>query len=89
MIELREKYQTAKIELGFEGDLDKFQEKIISLPAVTDCYIERDLLHIAGEDLSAARREILAAAAAGAWPVTSFAVNRASLEDMFMKAVNS
>ncbi|TFJ91486.1 ABC transporter ATP-binding protein [Lentibacillus salicampi] len=89
MGELRQKYQTAKIKLGFDGDLRDYQEKVTALPTVIECYIQRDVLHVTVQNMTAARHDILTAASSEEWPLTSFAVNRASLEDMFMKAVNS
>lgn len=87
--ELREKYKTAKIELGFDGDLRHYEKNMTALSAVTGCYIERNLLHVSVNNMAKARRDILAAASAEEWPLTSFNINRASLEDMFMKAVKS
>ncbi|SFB16737.1 ABC-2 type transport system ATP-binding protein [Lentibacillus halodurans] len=89
MDELRSQYQTAKMELGFDGNLDDYQKKVVAMPAVTTCYIDRNLLHVTVTDIGAARLQILTAASTEQWPLTSFAINRASLEDMFMKAVNS
>ncbi|MFB4169994.1 ATP-binding cassette domain-containing protein [Virgibacillus sp. JSM 102003] len=89
MEELRHKYQTAKIELGFEDDLVNYQTKINNLPSVATCYMDRNTIHVTASDIINARKEILAAASLEEWPITSFAINRASLEDMFMKAVNN
>ncbi|WP_369693703.1 DUF4162 domain-containing protein [Lentibacillus sp. CBA3610] len=86
---LREKYQIAKIELSFDGNLRDYQKKVEALSAVTACYTDQSRLHVTVEDMAEARRHILAAASAEEWPLTSFSINRASLEDMFMKAVNS
>ncbi|GAB3804095.1 ABC transporter ATP-binding protein [Virgibacillus kimchii] len=84
---LREKYQTATIELTFTHHTLSYKEKIMSLPSVENCYIERDAVHLTATDISLARQEILKAAAEDNWPLTSFTLHRASLEDMFMKAV--
>ncbi len=89
MEELRHKYQTAKIELGFEDELVNYQTKIDSLPSVATCYMDRNTIHVTATDILSARKEILAAASKEEWPLTSFAINRASLEDMFMKAVSN
>ncbi|SFE30884.1 ABC-2 type transport system ATP-binding protein [Lentibacillus persicus] len=89
MSDLREKYQTAKIELGFEGDLIPYREKINSLDSVTNVCLDRSVLHVTVHDIDTARDAILAAASTERWPITSFSVSRTSLEDMFMKAVNN
>jgi len=85
---LREKYQTAAIELVFTHNTAFYRDKILSLSSITNCYTEREAVHITASDISAARQEILKAAAEENWPLTSFTLHRASLEDMFMKAVN-
>ncbi|MFA1822061.1 ATP-binding cassette domain-containing protein [Virgibacillus oceani] len=84
---LRQKYQTAAIELAFTHNTAFYQDKILRLDSITNCYTERETLHITATDISAARQEILKAAAEENWPLTSFTLHRASLEDMFMKAV--
>ncbi|WP_188456823.1 ABC transporter ATP-binding protein [Virgibacillus oceani] len=89
MDELRKKYQTAKIELSFQDESATYQSKINSLPSVVKCHMERHTLHVAANDIAAARKEILMAASADNWPLTSFTINRTSLEDMFMKVVGN
>lgn len=89
MNELRRKYQTSKIELGFHNESETYQSKIGNLPSVENCYLERSAIHVTAKDIDLARKEILAAAANEGWPLTDFSVSRASLEDMFMKVVNS
>ncbi|SHG78935.1 ABC transporter ATP-binding protein [Ornithinibacillus halophilus] len=88
MDELRAKYQTSKIELAFENDLEEYKEKIDQLNIVSDSMIERGLLHVTASDISQARKAILETASQEDWPLTTFTINRASLEDMFMKVVN-
>lgn len=87
MDELRQKYQTAKIKLTFQNDCNAYQAVINGLPNIINSYIERNELHVTATDISQARQEILKAASAENWPLTSFTLNRASLEDMFMKVV--
>ncbi|MUK88336.1 ATP-binding cassette domain-containing protein [Ornithinibacillus sp. L9] len=87
MEELRIKYQTAKIEIEFERDIEAFAKKINDLPEVTASNIERNTLHVTASDIQLARQRILEAASNENWPLTSFNINRASLEDMFMKVV--
>ncbi len=84
---LREKYQTATIELSFSHNTRFYQDKILQLSSVNDGYTEHDSIHVSASDISLAREEILKAAADEKWPITSFTLHRASLEDMFMKAV--
>lgn len=87
MDELRQKYQTAKIKLTFQNDCNAYQAVINGLPNIINSYIERNELHVTATDISQARQEILKVASAENWPLTSFTLNRASLEDMFMKVV--
>ncbi|PAV28126.1 ABC transporter ATP-binding protein [Virgibacillus profundi] len=89
MSELRQKYQTSKIELEFQDDLENYQLKVNKLTNVMDSYIDRNVLHVTATDIIQARQEILTAAANENWPLTNFTLNRASLEDMFMKVVNN
>lgn len=87
MIELRRTYQTDKIELAFQGDSIAYQAEINELSAVANSHLERNVLHVTATDISQARQEILKAASSENWPLTSFTLNQASLEDMFMKVV--
>ncbi|MEC5424150.1 ABC transporter ATP-binding protein [Virgibacillus sp. C22-A2] len=89
MDKLRRKYQTAKIELVFQNNLEYYKDKIDTMPAITSTNIERGKLHVTAADITQARKEILQAAAVENWPITDFTLNRASLEDMFMKVVNN
>lgn len=50
--------------------------------------IERDNIHVTVENIEDARLEILKNVSKYDWPLTQFTVNRASLEDVFLKAVN-
>lgn len=88
MVDLRKKYQAEKIELEFQNESVAYQSKVDELPSIVNSYVERNLLHVTATDIEKARQEILTAASAGNWPLTSFTLNRASLEDMFMKVVN-
>lgn len=87
MNDLREKYQTAKIEIGFQENLEAYKTKLAEIAEINDCYIERGLIHISSTNIPLTRQSILTIAAAEDWPITTFTINRASLEDMFMKAV--
>jgi len=85
---LRKKYQTAMIELEFEGNTEYYKEQIESLPSVSHCSITRNTLHASVTNIEEARKEILALTSDGNLPLTSYAINRTSLEDLFMKVVN-
>ncbi|MFD1850470.1 ABC transporter ATP-binding protein [Oceanobacillus bengalensis] len=88
MIELREKYQTSSIKLEFQTDLHLYQKKVEKIASTTGSYIERNALYVSATDIQLARREILALVSKENWPLLSFTLNRATLEDMFMKVVN-
>ncbi|RDW17454.1 ABC transporter ATP-binding protein [Oceanobacillus chungangensis] len=89
IIDLRKKYQTSIIMLEFTEDVEKYQGKVNTLTSVRNSFIERDVLHVSVSDFSEAKQEILAIAVKENWPLTSFTLNRASLEDMFMKVVTN
>lgn len=87
--ELRKKYQTAVIELRF-GDLtEPYEKEIQNLPSVTHTSIQKNVLRVTVQSISKAREEILSLATEEKWPLTNFNINRASLEEMFMKVVGS
>src|SRR5699024_3202017 len=85
--DLRETYKTETIELSFDGNLNDYHEEIQHLSSVTDISIVRNTMHVTVKDVAEARSEIFLKSNEQNWPLTSFAVNKASLEDMFMKAV--
>lgn len=85
---LRKKYQTTTIELGFDHDLELYQTKIDAFDFVVNSSSHRNGLHISVTEISLAREHILTIASKEKWPLTHFIVNKASLEDMFMKVVN-
>ncbi|MEN2465213.1 ABC transporter ATP-binding protein [Ornithinibacillus sp. FSL M8-0202] len=87
--ELRKKYQTTIIELQVEGDLSLYQEKLNNLETIMSTKQERNTLFITASEVKSARDEILATATKENWPITTFSINQASLEDMFMRVVKS
>ncbi|MBP2078697.1 ABC transporter ATP-binding protein [Oceanobacillus polygoni] len=89
MTALRQKYQTSTIALEFESDLPSYQAKVNALPSISGSYLERNVLQVNATDIAIARQELLATAAKENWELVNFTLNRASLEDMFMKVVNS
>jgi len=88
-LELRNKYQTTVIELQFQNDLQNYQEKVDTLPSIINSTINRNTLHVTVTDSIQARKEILSAASTNNWNLTGFSINQASLEDMFMKVIQS
>lgn len=89
MNELRQKYQTAIIELRFENNANGYEAKVNELPNVMTSTMERDVIHVSVTNIEKARHEILTASLQEQWPLHSFSINRASLEDMFMKVVDN
>ncbi|MFS0752485.1 ATP-binding cassette domain-containing protein [Oceanobacillus sp. 1P07AA] len=85
---LQDTYQTSMIKLEFQDSLEMYQEKVSQLSNVSDTYIEKNALWVTAIDIPSAREEILLKAATHNWDLTNFSIDRASLEDMFMKAVN-
>ncbi|WP_042142102.1 ABC transporter ATP-binding protein [Paucisalibacillus sp. EB02] len=88
LIDLRKKYQTTVIELQVEDDIQPYQEKVEALEGVSNTKVERDSLFITTSDMNKARKNILTIATKENWQVTTFSINKASLEDMFMRVVN-
>lgn len=88
MDELRTKYQTTTIELSFENNLEAYVAKLEQLSSVVKTSVDKNIVHVTVDSIEEARQEILTNALEEKWPLTDFSVNRASLEDMFMKAVN-
>lgn len=87
MDDLRKRYQTSAIELQFENGIELYTEKINKLPSVYSSSIKRDTITVLVNDLAKARKEILTIAVDENWSITNFTINKASLEEMFMKAV--
>src|SRR5699024_6267682 len=60
--ELRQKYQTTIIELQFQDNLKKYQEKLNVLASVVNSTIKRNTLYVSVTNSAQARRDILHAA---------------------------
>jgi ABC-2 type transport system ATP-binding protein len=88
LIDLRKKYQTTVIELQVEDDIHLYQEIVGAIDGVTSVKVERDKLLIATTDMKKVRENILTLASKENWQITTFSINKASLEDMFMRVVN-
>jgi ABC-2 type transport system ATP-binding protein len=84
---LRQKYKSSTIELVLTGENTGIIDKLNKLPTVLDITRTRNVLQLNVTNINAARKEILSAAGKEDWPLQSFHINQASLEDMFMKVV--
>ncbi|GAA5417796.1 putative ABC transporter ATP-binding protein YxlF [Paraliobacillus ryukyuensis] len=85
--ELRNKHQTAKINLSFHELNQNYVDILKGLPGIADCFIEREELVCIVEDTEQARDELLNIVTTNQYPLTKFEVSRTSLEDLFMKVV--
>lgn len=84
---LRNKYETTAIELEFSGKSDLFLPMIEQLSSVQSLTMKRQSIHLIVNNIQIARRELLDLIVKNDWPLMNFQINRASLEDMFMKVV--
>lgn len=84
---IKDTYKTTKMELEFKGDSSFFKEQLSELSSVASCVIKQQKLIVTASDIALARQEILAKVHHENWELVEFAINRASLEDMFMKVV--
>ena len=89
MATLRKKYETAIIDIQFSENNEVYEQHVRALPSVIDISKSRSMMHVSVTDIEDARREILEKSMTENWPLHHFAVNEASLEDMFMKVVQS
>lgn len=60
---------------------------MLQLHTIADAQIIRQTLHLDVTNIADARQEILENVRDFEWELTSFIINRTSLEDLFMKAV--
>ena len=88
IINLRKKYETLKIEVSFDGLLSDYEDALTQLETVSHIKAVHDTLHLTVTNIHDARMEILTIVRENEWPIRGFMINRASLEDMFMRAVN-
>ncbi|WP_010097187.1 ABC transporter ATP-binding protein [Ornithinibacillus scapharcae] len=87
--ELRNKYQTTVMALQVEDEIHDYQTIVANLNHVRNTKIERGTLYITSDNVKKVREAILSLADQERWPITSFSIDQASLEDMFMKVVNN
>ncbi|WP_440896413.1 ABC transporter ATP-binding protein [Amphibacillus sp. Q70] len=86
--DLREKYQSQKIELDFKTT-DKDQiDQLTTLAGVRGVSADRDGIICLVDDAALARESILTKTLEMNWELTNFTVARTTLEDMFMEVVN-
>lgn len=86
---LRKKYESSKIEVTFTEDSADIHDTLLALKSVTDIAKVSQTYHLTVTDLNMARKEIFQIALDQDWSLNTFHINRASLEDMFMKAVQT
>lgn len=86
---LRKKYESSKIEVTFMEDNEQIHNALLSLQTVTNVSKVRQTYHLTVNSLNKARQEVFQAALEQDWSITTFHINQASLEDMFMKAVKA
>lgn len=87
--DVREKYKTEKLELIFRHDTGEYEKALQALKPVLEVRYIRGVYHLTVSNTSEARNTLLETIHQQNWPLDSFQVNRASLEDIFMKAVQS
>ncbi|MHA6252681.1 ABC transporter ATP-binding protein [Oceanobacillus sp. CAU 1775] len=85
---LRNKYQTSIIELSFQENHENILQQINALPSVSKSLIEKNTIKVVTENIAEARTELLTLISEEKLPIIHFEVNRASLEELFMKAVS-
>jgi len=85
---LREKYNTAKLELTFSENAGIYQEKIDALEEVSHSSVAGRTIRIDARNVALTRRNIIRTASEEDWPLTDFVTKHVTLEDMFMKVVN-
>ncbi len=87
--DLRKRHQSPKFELSLRDSANKYVDKIERLESVNTIVLEKGELHIFVNDIARARAEILTKAVQEDWPIVKFELSRTSLEDLFMKVVQS
>ncbi|GGM29986.1 putative ABC transporter ATP-binding protein YxlF [Paraliobacillus quinghaiensis] len=89
LVELRDKHQSAKINIAFKGLNEEFIPNLEAISDVSDVIIDKNELICIVKDLEKARQSILAQANTENWPLTKFEVSQTSLEELFMKVVQN
>lgn len=86
---VRNKYKTEQIELTFSDPTIDYEEMLAELKQVNAIKMIRGVYHLRVTNIPKARKEILHLTMENNWELTSFHINQASLEDIFMKAVQT
>lgn len=86
--ELKEAHPTTHLTITFTKLEDYYITSLQQLQEVTEVIPEQSRVTIQVTDVQVARHKILSLASEENWPITSFEVGQASLEDLFMRVVN-
>src|SRR5699024_10804644 len=85
---LREKYQSQKIELTFNNFEQEEIDQSASLAGIVEVTANRDGIVCLVDDVEKARQSILTKTVGLGWHLTNFNIARTTLEDMFMEVIN-
>ncbi|MGP4075421.1 ATP-binding cassette domain-containing protein [Halobacillus sp. K22] len=86
---LKARHKVDKISLQFAYDPDTYRQKLDQLEVVTRTEINKEILDVYVTDQVRAREVILNLALREHWPLLRFEMGRTTLEDLFMKVVQS
>lgn len=89
LVDLRRKHQHDVIMIEAENDITDWASGLTTLSAVQEVTIDKTMATIIVTELEAARNAILQEIWTKKIPVTTFKIGQSSLEDVFMKVVNS
>ena len=89
LVELRDKHQSAKINIAFKGLNKAFIPNLEAISGVSDVIVNKNELICIVQDVEQARQNILTKANTENWPLTKFEVSQTSLEELFMKVVQN
>jgi len=87
--ELREQYQEQTITITIKGDYSDWAATAKNYEFVTDVQFEHETITLVVNQLEEARKRVFQDLAKEDLPVSSFSVGQSSLEDVFMKVVQS
>lgn len=84
---LKKQYKTDKMTLTFDDGAERYLPQLQALDTIQRVTEQKNVLHVTVTDVYKARDDILQLIAENKWPLISFEVHRATLEDLFMKVV--
>ncbi|RWZ58202.1 ABC transporter ATP-binding protein [Halobacillus fulvus] len=87
--DVKQRHQVQKISLKFSHDLAVYQKRLESLAFVTKSEVEKHVLSLYVTNIQEAREFLLAKASKEKWPLTQFEIGQITLEDLFLKVVNT